>query len=147
MAKKETIEYSDDGITFYKKSEYCKKHGIDVYKFNNLQTKQGFYKRVNGVEFKKVHIAKSKKCVITFDDCTEKTTVIKMDRRIFDYENGAGDYMISYTDINGNAVIMYMTATEFNTMFGFIVVFQEFSNIEMTKKKVISRFGKGVEFV
>lgn len=146
MGKKETIQYSVDGINYYTRSEYCKKHNIDKYTFVNLVNRNRFYKKVNGVKIEKVHIANGNKCVISFTDCTEKTTVIKMDKRVFS-NNGNGDYMVKYIDINGNNVIMYMTSTEFITMFGFLIVFRQYANIEMDKKKIFSRFGKGVQFI
>lgn len=146
MAKKETIQYSVDGKNYYTRSEYCNKHNIDKYTFVNMLNRNTFYKKVNGVKFEKVHIANNNKCIITFTDCAEKTTVIKMNKRVFS-NNGNGDYMVKYTDINGNNVIMYMTSVEFNTMFGFLIVFRQYANIEMDKKKIISRFGKGVHFI
>lgn len=146
MAKKETIQYSVDGKNYYTRSEYCNAYNINRYTFDNLLHRNNFYKKVNGVKFEKVHIANNNKCEISFTDCAEKTTVIKMNTRVFS-NNGNGDYLVKYRDINGNNVSMYMTSAEFNSMFGFLIVFRQYANIEMDKKKAISRFGKGVQFI
>ena len=146
MAKQEVMEYSVDGITYYKKSEYCKKFNISDSMFKSMLLRNAFYKKSNGIEFKYIHISKSSKCTIVFEDCKEVTTVEKLDRLIRN-NNGNGDYKVTYNDINNKKVTLYMTAPEFNTMFGFLVIFQSFGNIEMEKKKAYSRFGKGVEFI
>ena len=146
MGKQEIMEYSTDGINYYKKSEYCNKFNISDSEFKNLLSKHIFYKKVNGVEYKYIHISKSNKCTITFTDCKEVTTVEKLSRKIINAK-GCGDYKVIYNDINNKKVTLYMTATEFNTMFGFLVIFQTYGNIEMEKRKTFSRFGKGVEFI
>ena len=146
MSKQEIMEYSIDDINYYKKSEYCKKFNISDSEFKNLLSKHIFYKKVNGIDFKYIHIAKSNKCTITFTDCKEVTTVEKLDKLILSID-GNGDYKVTYNDINNKKVTLYMTAPEFNTMFGFLVIFQTYGNLEMEKRKAISRFGKGVEFI
>ena len=146
MGKQEIMQYSTDGINYYKKSEYCKKFNISDSEFKNLLTKHIFYKKVNGIEYKYIHISKSNKCIITFTDCKEVTIVEKLSRKIIN-ANGCGDYKVTYKDINNKKVTLYLTSGEFNTMFGFLVIFQTFGNIEMEKRKAISRFGKGVEFI
>lgn len=146
MGKKEIMQYSTDGINYYKKSEYCNKFNISDSGFKNLLSKHIFYKKVNGIEYKYIHISKSNKCTITFTDCKEVTTVEKLSRKIINII-GCGDYKVTYKDINNKKVILYMTAAEFNTMFGFLVIFQTYGNIDMEKRKAISRFGKGVEFI
>lgn len=144
MAKQEIMQYSVDGINYYKKSEYCKKFNISDNMFKSMLLRNVFYKKANGIEFKYIHISKSNKCTITFTDCKEVTTVEKVDKLIC---NTTVDYKVTYKDINNKKVTLYMSAAEFNTMFGFLVVFQSFGNNEMEKRKAISRFGKGVEFI
>ena len=146
MAKQEIMEYSLDGITYYKKSEYCKKFNISDSEFKSLLSKNVFFKKANGISFKYIHISKSNKCTIVFEDCKEVTIVEKLDKLILSID-GNGDYKVTYNDINNKKVTLYMTSPEFNTMFGFLIIFQTFGNIEMEKKKCYSRFGKGVEFI
>ena len=146
MAKQEIMEYSTDGITYYKKSEYCKKFNISDSMFKSMLLRNVFYKKANGISFKHIHISKSNKCTIVFEDCKEVTTVEKLDKLILSID-GNGDYKVTYNDINNKKVTLYMTAPEFNTMFGFLVIFQAYGNLEMEKRKAISRFGKGVEFI
>lgn len=143
---KEYVTYSLNNSDFFTKSEFIEKYKISENKFNYLRCAGKLYKAVNGVKYNKVHIANGDKCNISFDDCNEKTTVYKMDRYI--NRNGErGDYLIVFKDINDKMTSMLLTINEFQTMFNFIVVFKRYANIEMEKKQIQVRFGKGVEFI
>ena len=103
MAKQEIMQYSLDGINYYKKSEYCSKFNISDSEFKNLLSKHIFYKKVNGFEYKYIHISKSNKCTITFTDCKDITTVEKLSRKIIN-ASGCGNYKVTYKSNNGEIV-------------------------------------------
>ena len=138
--RNEHIQYSVNNSDFYYKSEFMAKNEISRYDFYKMNSLGMFYKKIDGVAISKCHICHTEKCVIKFVDTKELTTVEKVKIK------GQGDYIVKYKDINGKNEKLTMTMYEFNKMFGFVIVFAKYANMEMEKRMAVKKYGK-VEFI
>lgn len=135
--------YSVDNVHFYKRDDFIYKYGLNITQFNYKHKRGEFYKLINGIQIKNVHIAKSSICKVTFADTDNVTNISVIDEK----NNGKGDYKITYKDITDNYTTLFLTTVELYKMFGFVVWFAKYPNVETDKKMIIRKYGKGVVFI